>query len=384
MSPSKKYLFTPGPAPVPPEVLLEMSRPIIHHRTPEFSAVLDQARERLKPLFGTTQGEAILTASTGTGAMEAAVINLLQPGEQAIFVNGGKFGERWGKLLSTFGMTGHEVKVEWGRAARPEQIEDALKANPSARAVLVQASETSTCAIHPIAAIGEITKRRGVMLIVDGITSVGVFEQKMDDWGVDAFVTGSQKALMLPPGLGAVAMSQRALDTAKSNKTPRFYFDLLKELKAQRDERTTAWTAPVSLVFGLNKSLELIHAETLPRVYARHQVMAESTREAGKALGLRLIAPDNPAPGVTGILVPDGIDGGKVVKFMRDTLGVGVQGGQDQMKGKLVRIGHMGHLSPFDMLVAVSALEIALAQAGAKINQGVGVAAVQARLARSI
>ncbi|HUA36643.1 MAG TPA: alanine--glyoxylate aminotransferase family protein [Candidatus Binataceae bacterium] len=384
MSPSKKYLFTPGPAPVPPEVLLEMSRPIIHHRTPEFSAVLDQARERLKPLFGTKQGEAILTASTGTGAMEAAVINLLQPGEQAIFVNGGKFGERWGKLLSTFGIAGHEVKVEWGRAVRPEQIEDALKANPNARAVLVQASETSTCAIHPIAAIGEVTKRRGVMLIVDGITSVGVFEQKMDEWGVDAFVTGSQKALMLPPGLGAVAMSQRALDTAKSNKTPRFYFDLLKELKAQRDEHTTAWTAPVSLVFGLNKSLELIHAETLPRVYARHQVMAEATREAGKALGLRLIAPDNPAPGVTGILVPDGIDGGKVVKFMRDTLGVGVQGGQDQMKGKLVRIGHMGHLSPFDMLVAVSAFEIALAQAGAKINHGVGVAAVQARLARSI
>jgi len=384
MSPSKKYLFTPGPAPVPPEVLLEMSRPIIHHRTPEFSAVLDQARERLKPLFGTKQGEAILTASTGTGAMEAAVINLLQPGEQAIFVNGGKFGERWGKLLSTFGIAGHEVKVEWGRAVRPEQIEDALKANPNARAVLVQASETSTCAIHPIAAIGEVTKRRGVMLIVDGITSVGVFEQKMDEWGVDAFVTGSQKALMLPPGLGAVAMSQRALDTAKSNKTPRFYFDLLKELKAQRDEHTTAWTAPVSLVFGLNKSLELIHAETLPRVYARHQVMAEATREAGKVLGLRLIAPDNPAPGVTGILVPDGIDGGKVVKFMRDTLGVGVQGGQDQMKGKLVRIGHMGHLSPFDMLVAVSAFEIALAQAGAKINHGVGVAAVQARLARSI
>ena len=384
MSPSKKYLFTPGPAPVPPEVLLEMSRPIIHHRTPEFSAVLDEARERLKPLYGTHNGEIILVSSSGTGAMEAAVINLLQPGEQAIFVNGGKFGERWGKLLATFGMKGHEVKVEWGRAARPDQIEDALKANPDARAVLVQASETSTCAVHPIAAIGEITRRRGVMLIVDGITSVGVFEQKMDEWGVDAFVTGSQKALMLPPGLGVVALSQRALETAKTNKTPRFYFDLLKELKAQRDEHTTAWTAPVSLVFGLNKSLELIHEETLPRVYARHQVMAEATREAGKALGLRLIAPDNPAPGVTGILVPDGIDGGKVVKFMRDTLGVGVQGGQDQMKGKLVRVGHMGHLSPFDMLVAVSAFEIAMTQAGAKINPGVGVAAVQARLARSI
>ena len=152
----------------------------------------------------------ILLASTGTGAMEAAVINLLQPGEHAIYVNGGKFGERWGKLLATFGMIGHEVRVEWGRAVRPEQIEDAFKAYPESRAVLVQASETSTCAVHPVAPIGEVTRKRGAMLIVDGITSVGVFEQKMDEWGVDAFVTGSQKALMLPPGLGMVALSARA------------------------------------------------------------------------------------------------------------------------------------------------------------------------------
>jgi serine---pyruvate transaminase len=379
----KKYLFTPGPAPVPPEVLLEMARPIIHHRTPEFSTSLDSARERMKPLFGTAS-EVIVLASTGTGAMEAAVINLLQPGEHAIFVNGGKFGERWGKLLAAFGVIGHEVRVEWGRAARPEQIEDAFKANPQSRALLVQASETSTCAVHPVAAIGEVTRRRDAMLIVDGITSVGVFEQKMDEWGVDAFVTGSQKALMLPPGLGMVAMSARALEVAKNVKTPRFYFDLLKELKAQRDEHTTAWTAAVSLIFGLNKSLEMIHAETLPHVYARHALMAEATREAARALGLKLLSPDNPAPGVTGILVPEGLDGGKLVKFLRDSLGVSIQGGQDQMKGKLVRIGHMGFLSPFDMLIAVGALEMGLQQIGAKFELGAGVAAVQKRIAGSI
>ncbi|MGA6974716.1 MAG: alanine--glyoxylate aminotransferase family protein [Candidatus Binatus sp.] len=379
----KKYLFTPGPAPVPPEVLLEMARPMIHHRTPEFSSALDQARDRMKPLYGTA-GEVVLLASTGTGAMEAAVINLLQPGDHAIYVNGGKFGERWGKLLATFGMIGHEVRVEWGRAARPGQIEDALKAFPESRAVLVQASETSTCAIHPVAEIGEVTRKRGTMLIVDGITSIGVFEQKMDEWGVDAFVTGSQKALMLPPGLGMVALSARAIDVAQKNKTPRFYFDLLKELKAQRDEHTTAWTAAVSLIFGLNKSLELIHAEGLPQVYARHALMAEATREAAAALGLRLIAPDNPAPGVTGILVPEGLDGGKLVKYLRDNLGVSIQGGQDQMKGKLVRIGHMGHMSPFDTLIVVSALELGLKQIGANVQLGAGVAAVQARLARSI
>src|SRR5258708_6760144 len=379
----KKYLFTPGPAPVPPEVLLEMARPIIHHRTPEFSAALDQARDRMKPLYGTS-GEVIVLASTGTGAMEAAVINLLQPGEHAIFVNGGKFGERWGKLLATFGMIGHEVRVEWGRAAHPEQIADAFKAYPKSRALLVQASETSTCAAHPIAPLGEITRRHNAMLIVDGITSVGVFEQKMDEWGVDAFVTGSQKALMLPPGLGMVAISARALEAAKSNKTPRFYFDLLKELKAQRDEHTTAWTAAVSLIFGLSKSLELIHAEGLPQVYARHGLMAEATRDAAAALGLKLLSPDNPAPGVTGILIPDGLDGGKLVKFLRDSLSVSVQGGQDQMKGKLVRIGHMGHLRPVDKLIAVSALQLGLKQIGANIQLGAGVAAVQARLARSI
>jgi serine---pyruvate transaminase len=379
--PTKRYLFTPGPAPVPPEVLLEMARPMIHHRTPEFSQALDQTRDRLKPLFGTRR-EVILLAATGTGAMEAAMLNLLQPGEHAVFVNGGKFGERWGKLLGAFGMTAHEIKVEWGRAVTPSQVEDALKAHPESRAVLVQASETSTCAVHPVAAIGEVTRRRGAMLIVDGITSVGVFEQKMDEWGVDALVTGSQKALMLPPGLGMVALSERALEAAKKNKTPKFYFDLMKELKAQREEHTTAFTAAVSLVFGLNKCLEMIHAETLPRVFARHQLMAEATRGAAAALGLKLLAADNPAPGVTGIMTPPGLDGSKLVRYLRDTLGVSVQGGQDQMRGKLVRIGHMGHLSPFDMLTAVSALEMGLAYCGMEFPPGAGVAAVQARIAR--
>jgi aspartate aminotransferase-like enzyme len=360
-----------------------MARPMIHHRTPEFSAVLDAARERLKPLFGTRQ-EIILLASSGTGAMEAAVTNLLSPGEHAIFVNGGKFGERWGKLIAAHGATPHEVKVEWGRAVLAEQIEDALKAQPNARAVFVQASETSTCAVHPVADIGAVTHDRGVMLIVDGITSVGVFEQKMDEWGIDALVTGSQKALMLPPGLAMIALSERAQKCALDNRTPRFYFDLARELKAQRDEHLTAYTPAVPLVFGLNKALDMINEETLPRVFARHRVMAEATRAAASALGLRLIAPDNPAPGVTGILTPAGLDGSKVVRHMRDELGVSVQGGQDHMKGKLVRIGHMGYLSPLDMLIAVSAFELSLSKLGYRFESSAGVAAVQARIAQGI
>jgi len=378
----KKYLFTPGPTPVPPEVLLEMARPVIHHRTPEFSAALDRARERLKPLFGTRE-EVIILAASGTGAMEAAVINLLSPGDSAIFVNGGKFGERWGKLLATYGMTGHEVKVEWGRAVAPEQIEDALRAHPDARAVLVQASETSTTAIHPVDKIGAVTRRRDAMLIVDGITSVGVFEQKMDEWGVDALVTGSQKALMLPPGLAMIALSKRALERAAKATTPRFYFDLRRELKAQREEHTTAYTPAVSLILGLNKSLEMLEEETLPAVFARHRLMAEATRAAAPALGLKLIAPDHPAPGVTGILTPASVDGSKLVRYMRDELGVSIQGGQDHMKGKLVRIGHMGYLSPFDMIVAVSALELALKHGGYSFKLGAGVAAVEERIAGS-
>jgi aspartate aminotransferase-like enzyme len=383
MPPIKRYLFTPGPVPVPPEVLLEVARPVIHHRTAEFGAVLDQARDRLKPLFGTAHDVIILSAS-GTGAMEAAIVNVLSPGDHAVFVNGGKFGERWGKMLAAHGMLGHEIAVEWGRAVRPEQIDDALRANPAARAVFVQASETSTTAVHPIDKIGQVTRSRDVMLVVDGITSVGVFEQKMDAWGIDALITGSQKALMTPPGLGIIALSPRAVERAEASKSPRFYFDLPRELQSQRAERTTAYTASVSLVFGLNKALELIHAETLPRVFARHRLMAESVRDAAAALGLRLLAPDNPAPGVTGVLLPDSVDGSKLIKYARDVLGVHLQGGQDRMKGRLVRFGHMGWLSPFDMLTAVSAFELALAECGHRFDQGAGVAAVHRRIARGI
>jgi aspartate aminotransferase-like enzyme len=381
--PLKKYLFAPGPTPVPPEVALEMARPIIHHRTPEFSAVLDQTRERLKPLMGTRE-EVLLLASSGTGAMEAAVANLLAPGEAAVFVNGGKFGERWGKILGALGMRAYEVKVQWGRAVHPGQIAEALRHHPEARAVMVQASETSTTAVHPVEQIAAITRHQDVMLIVDGITSVGVFEQKMDEWGVDALITGSQKALMLPPGLGVVALSRRAWERAAKTSTPRYYFDLNRELKAQRDDHTTAYTPAISLIFGLNKSLEMIHAESLPAVFARHRTMARAAAAAASALGLKLLAAENPAPGVTGIMAPGGIDGSRLVRHMRDVLGVTVQGGQDQMKGKLIRIGHMGYVTPLDILVATGALELALKHEGYNFLSGSGVAAAQAEIAAGV
>lgn len=382
MLPLKNFLYSPGPTQVPPEVLLEMAHPILHHRTPQFSAILDQARERMKPLMGTRQ-EVILLAASGTGGMEAAVVNVLAPGEAALFVNGGKFGERWGKLLGAFGMKGHEVAVEWGRAVEVEQIESALRQHPEIRAVLVQASETSTCALHPVAEIAALTRKRDVMLLVDGITSVGVFAQEMDAWGVDVMVTGSQKALMLPPGLAMVALSPRAWEKAKANRNRGYYFDLFRERKAQVDEHTTAYTPAVSLICGLNKSLELIERETLEAVFQRHQVMAEATRAAAAAIGLKLLAPDHPAPGVTGLLVPESINSSKVVRYMRDTLGVVAQGGQDHMSGKLLRIGHMGYVTPLEILIAVGAMEMGLAREGYRFELGRAVAAAQASIAQT-
>lgn len=382
MLPLKNFLYSPGPTQVPPEVLLEMAQPILHHRTPQFSAILDQARERMKPLMGTRQ-EVILLAASGTGGMEAAVVNVLAPGEAALFVNGGKFGERWGKLLSAFGMKGHEIAVEWGHAVEVEQIESALRQHPEIRAVLVQASETSTCALHPVAEIAALTRKREVMLLVDGITSVGVFAQEMDAWGVDVMVTGSQKALMLPPGLAMVALSPRAWEKAKGNRNRGYYFDLFRERKAQVDEHTTAYTPAVSLICGLNKSLELIERETLEAVFERHQVMAAATRAAAAAIGLKLLAPDHPAPGVTGLLVPESINSSKVVRYMRDTLGVVAQGGQDHMSGKLLRIGHMGYVTPLEILIAVGAMEMGLAREGYRFELGRAVAAAQASIAQT-
>ena len=313
--------------------------------------------------------------------MEAAVVNLLAPGEAAIYVDGGKFGERWGRILGAFGMSRRRSEGAVGKrgAARSDRGSAAASSRCARRADAGQRNFD-----HGGPSSGEIaaiTRNRDVMLIVDGITSVGVFEQKMDDWGVDALVTGSQKALMLPPGLGIVALSPRAWARAAKNRSPRFYFDLNRELKAQRDEHTTAYTPAISLVFGLNKSLEMIHAETLPAVFARHRLMARTTRAAAAALGLTLLAAENPAPGVTGILVPPRIDGSRLVRYMRDALGVTVQGGQDQMKGKLIRIGHMGYVAPLDILIAIGALELALRGEGYDFHSGAGVAAAQAEIA---
>lgn len=374
----KEHLLAPGPTPVPPRVLLAMARPIMHHRTPQFARIFAAVRAGLRELFQTAQ-DVLVLSSSGTGAMEAAVSNCFSPGDEVLVVNAGKFGERWLKLCRAFELKPVELRVEWGRAVRPEQVDEALARNPGLRAVLVQASETSTTAVHPIEQLAASTRRAEALLVVDGITAVGVYDVPMDRWGIDVLLTGSQKALMLPPGLACVALSEKAWACCTASRQRRFYFDLRRERENQAND-TTAWTPAISLLYALREALDIIGEEGLTNVFLRHARLAGATRAAAAALGLRLVAPECPSPGATGVYVPDGVDGGKLVAYLRDRLRVTFAGGQDELKGRIVRIAHLGYMGAFDVIVAIAALEMALARAGHEVNLGDGVRAAEETL----
>ena len=374
----KSLLLAPGPTPVPPRVLLAMAHPIMHHRTPQFSTLFGEVRDGLRALFQTAQDVLILAAS-GTGAMEAAVANCFAAGDEAIVINGGKFGERWLKLCGAFEVEAVEIQVEWGRAVQPEQLDAALRAHPRVRGVLVQASETSTTAVHPIESLAALTRKRDLLLVVDGITAVGVYDLPMDAWGIDVLITGSQKALMLPPGLALIALSERAWARAQETSQRRYYFDLARE-RTNQLKNTTAYTPAISLVVGLREALAMIQEEGLPNVFARHERMARATRAAAAALGCRLVAPDAPSPAATGIYVPDGVDGGKLVAYLRDRMHVTFAGGQDQLKGRIVRIAHLGYMGAFDTVAAIAAFEMALRHFGHRVELGRGVGAAETEL----
>jgi aspartate aminotransferase-like enzyme len=370
----KQYLLSPGPTPIPNEVALAMSETMIHHRTPQFNKVFEEARQGLKTLFGTS-GDVLILASSGTGAMEAAVANLFSPGDKVLVINGGKFGERWLNIANAFGLDPIEVKVEWGQAVKVDVVEKQLKLHPDIQSVMIQASETSTTVLHPVKEIAKLTKN-GPLFVVDGVTAVGVLPVPLDEWGIDALVTGSQKALMLPPGLGFIALSERAWQKTKKAKLPRFYFDLNLERKNQA-KGSGAFTPAVSLIFGLRASLNMMAREGFDRVYARHARMARATRAAAIAMGLKLLAPDSPSPAATGIFLPKGLDADKVLDYLRDQMGVILAEGQDQLKGKAIRIAHVGYMGAFDVITAIAALEMALRKFGAEIPFGRGVAAAQ-------
>jgi aspartate aminotransferase-like enzyme len=365
----KKYVFTPGPVPVPSEVLIEMAKPIIHHRTAEFEEIFAEVREGLKYIYYTKQ-EVFILAASGTGAMEASVANTLSTGDKVLVVNSGKFGERWGKICRAYGVEVQEIMVEWGKEVDPADIEKALNDDPSIKAVLTQASETSTGVKHPIKEIAEITnKRDGVIQIVDGITGVGVFEIEFDNWGIDVLVGGSQKAFMLPPGLSFAAMSEKAWKFYETSDLPKFYFDFKPALK-NAEKNTTTFTPAITLIVGLAAVLRIFTAEGRENMHKRHARLALATREAMKAIGLEPFVQDTPSSALTTVIAPPEIGAAKVIAGLRDEFGITIAGGQDQAKGKIFRISHIGDIGKTDTLSIIAAIESVLNQLGYKFDFG--------------
>lgn len=368
----KGHLVAPGPTEVPPEVMLSMAKPVPHHRSDDFIPLFEKVREDLKWLFQ-TKNEVLILASSGTAAMESAVSNFLKRGDKAIVVRGGKFGERWSEILSAYGCVPVDIDVEWGRAVEPSAVESALKEHPDAKGVYIQASETSTGVKHPVREIADIVRKRdGTIMVVDAITALGVFEVKTDEWGLDIVVGGSQKALMLPPGLAFISVSEKAWKMVESSDLPRYYLDLKKERKNQ-NKAQTAYTPAVSLIVGLSKSIDMLREEGLEKVFERHRILSKGVREGLKAMGLKLLAEDSPSEAVTAAICPDGIDGQKVVRYLREKFKIIIAGGQDRLKGKIFRIAHIGYYDPFDMIVTLSAVEMALKDMGYEISLGNGV-----------
>ena len=371
----KTYLMTPGPTPVPPKALLAMAEPIIHHRTPEFMEVFKEVCDLLKYVFR-TQNDVITFTSSGTGAMEAAVANLLSPGDKAICVQGGKFGERWTELCKAYGVTPVIIDVEWGKAVDPKVIEQELKKDTSIQAVFTTLCETSTGVLTDIKAIAQLTKNHNAVLVVDAISGLGAEEINTDEWAIDCVVAGSQKGLMIPPGLAFISLSKKAWEKVEKSKCQRYYFSLKKSKKAL-ESTDTPFTPAISLVIALRETLRMMKAEGLDVIFKRHKMLALATREAMEAMGLKLFAPTAPSNGVTAVKVPDGVDGEKLVKHMRDKYGVGIAGGQAELKGKVFRIAHMGYITETDILTTIAVLGMTLAEMGYRGEPGVGVEAAE-------
>ncbi len=373
----KRLLMTPGPTPIPPEVLRALSQPIIHHRTPEFKALFSSCGDDLKPLFATAQ-QVLMLSSSGTGAMEASITNFTRRQDTIVTVAAGKFGQRWGLIGRAYGLNVVELEVEWGKAVTVDAIRAALDAHPDASGVFVQASETSTGTTHPVREIAALCADRNTLCVVDGITAVGVQPLEMDAWGVDVVVSGSQKAFMLPPGLAFLAASEKAWAAAERADHPKFYFDLKKERAAQAKGQT-AWTSPVGLIQGLRAVLDLMKAAGgLPGLHAHHERLATATQAAVTALGLPLLS-NAPAWSCTAAYGPEGIGAGPIVAGLNER-GIKVAGGQDHLEGRIFRIGHLGWFDGKDILTTIAALEGVLRSAGHTFEAGAGVTACTAAL----
>lgn len=374
----KKYLLmAPGPTAIPPQVLLAMAKPVIHHRTAEFRAILKETNEGLKYLFR-TKNPVVTLSTSGTGAMEAAVVNTLSRGDRAIVVRGGKFGERWGEICEAYGIDTIPIDIEWGYAADPKKIASALKENPDVKAVFTTLCETSTCVRNDIKAIGKIVAQHEAILVVDAVSGLCAEELKTDEWNVDIVVVGSQKALMLPPGLAFASVSPKAQERIEKSDLPKFYLSLSKALKSlEKDD--TPFTSAVSLIYGLKESITLLREEGLENVVKRHARLARATRAAAEALGLELLAkaPSNVA---TAMKMPKGIDADALRKLLTSEMNITVAGGQGHLKGNIIRVAHLGYCSEADTITTISAIEMALRKLGHDCEPGAGVAAAEKAL----
>jgi serine---pyruvate transaminase len=371
----KSRLFTPGPTPVPEETLLELAKPVTYHRTAEQKAAFGEVLEDLKYVFQTKNSVIVLTAS-GTGGMESAVSNVLQPGSKVILLTAGRWGERWRGILKAFGANIVAVEVPYGKAVQPEQLEKALAENPDTAAVYSTLSETSTGVGHDIEAFGKIVAKTTALLCVDAISGLGAMECRTDDWQIDICVTGSQKALMLPPGLAYVAVSEKAWKAIEANPVSRSFYLSLKRYKDKLAENDTPYTPANTLIKAQRVSLKRIRAEGIENLWKRHEKMAIAARAGVTALGLQLFA-EQPNNGLTVVTVPEGVDGTGTLKKLEKKYGYKLADGQDNLKGKIWRLSHMGYCDIFDVLGAIAALELVLAEDGFKLTPGAGLAAAQ-------
>jgi aspartate aminotransferase-like enzyme len=378
----KQRLLTPGPTPVPEETLLELARPVPFHRTPEFRQILAEVLVDLQYVFRTRNPVIPLTCS-GTGALEAAVVNCLPAGSKALCLIAGRFGERWRNLCKAFGVEAVEVRVPDGQAVQPEQLARALADHPTAAAVTSTLSETSTGVGHDIAAFGRLVTATPALLFVDAISGLAAMECRTDDWHIDVCVTGSQKALMLPPGLAFLSVSDKAWKQIDRNSAPRaFYFDL-KKARAKLETSDTPFTPAHTLIRALRASLNRIRAEGIETVWARQARTAAAARAGFQALGLELFAA-RPADGLTVVKVPPGIDGVALLAKLEKQYGLKLAGGQDHLKGKIIRLAHMGYIDQFDVLAALAGVELVLKEMGYPVEPGRGVAAAQNVLAQAV
>ena len=366
----KKRLFTPGPTDVPPEVLNEMAKPIFHHRTPQFREMFAEVNAGLKKLL-MTASDVLTIAGSGTAGMEAAIACAVPRDKKVLVANGGKFGERWVKVAKVYGLDVDEVVLEWGTALQADLVAEKL-AGGDYGAVITVYSETSTATACDLEAIGKIVAATDAILLADCITAAGVLPLRTDEWHVDVVATGSQKALMLPPGLACVAVSDKAWKLIDAIPAPGFYLDLKAYRKSIADN-DTPYTSAVTLIRGLKVALDMIHAIGVEKIWERAALLAKATRAAAEALGLKVFS-QQPSDSVTGILYPEGVDDG-FRKTLQNRYGASVAGGQDELKGKAMRISHLGYVDPLDTIGLIAAIEYSLADAGADIEIGKGVAA---------